>query len=149
MIAGRNRNTPAWGWSDNYADAVADAVADAYPDRALAIYQKRLAELLTHADRSAYQEAGALLQKIRPLLIASQRDSEWTDLIARLRTASPPPSVPRSARRARAKNGEGWRPLTPLPYNIRKHIVTWSINDEAVRRRRFLICLLIHFRSRR
>ena len=75
------------GWVlDTTCDRVADAVVKSHPERALEIYADGLNADLGPADPQAYDRAASYLKKMRPVLKRLGRESEWTELMQRLRT---------------------------------------------------------------
>jgi len=87
MRADRESATVYWNrYADSsYAERVADAVAKSRPERALEIHQEMLGQQLKHAHISAYESAAATLRKMRPILKALGRESEWKQLLADIR----------------------------------------------------------------
>jgi uncharacterized Zn finger protein len=77
-----------WGasWQNSYADRVAAAVASTHPERALKIYRRELESSLAHTGIAAYETCAAGLRKMRPILKALGRESEWTKLLTEIRT---------------------------------------------------------------
>jgi uncharacterized Zn finger protein len=86
MQAGQKpRGSIVWYGSSSYEDRVAAAVADTHPERSLAIYRQRVDEHLPHASASAYEAVAGYLRKMRPLLAALHRETEWDGLMANIR----------------------------------------------------------------
>jgi uncharacterized Zn finger protein len=76
-----------WGWSgEATADRVAEAVAKSHPERALEIYQRGLAQVLPHADFSAYESAAAYLRKMRPIMKSLGREADWKKSLVDIRS---------------------------------------------------------------
>ena len=68
-----------------YGDRVAAAVAESHPERALGIYRRELDGTLPQAHVSAYESAAGYLKKMRPVMKALGRESEWVALLADIR----------------------------------------------------------------
>jgi uncharacterized Zn finger protein len=82
-LAPRGR-TGSWRWDE--ADMrVARAVASTHPERAIEIYRAAAERLIDHAHPNAYADAGALLRRVREVLGASGRSSEWPKIVAQVR----------------------------------------------------------------
>ena len=71
--------------SDDAGLRVARAVASTHPERAIEIYHAAAEKLIERAKPDAYVEAGGLLRRVRDLLHASKRSSEWPAVLAELR----------------------------------------------------------------
>jgi uncharacterized Zn finger protein len=71
--------------SDNADLRVARGVSSAHPERAIEIYRTAAERLVERAKPDAYVEAGGLLRRVRDLLHASKRSSEWPAVLAELR----------------------------------------------------------------
>lgn len=75
-----------WSPLSEYPDRVAEAVAHSHPDRSLEIYRGRLSENLNEAKKSAYETVVAYLRKMRTIMKTLDRENEWHDLIADIRS---------------------------------------------------------------
>jgi len=64
---------------------VARAVASTHPERAIEIYRAAAERLIERAHPNAYAEAGGLLRRVREILDASGRSSEWPAILAEVR----------------------------------------------------------------
>lgn len=80
-----HRGGMSWYGSGGYGDQVAAAVAKSHPERSLAIYRQRMDDHLPHASSSAYESVADYLRKMRPILQALHRESEWDGLLAEIR----------------------------------------------------------------
>ena len=65
---------------------VAEAVAQERPDAALAIYLRRVEDLIEYRGRENYQIAAVLLSRMRAIYDEQDRFEEWRTLIDRLRS---------------------------------------------------------------
>ncbi len=70
---------------DTTADRVAAAVAKSHPERALAIYQHGLEQVLPHADFSAYESAGVYLGRMRPIMKSLGHEADWKMALVEIR----------------------------------------------------------------
>jgi uncharacterized Zn finger protein len=78
--------TPSpWFGHDGYADRVAAAVSESHPERALAIYRKKVDDNLQRAHISAYESVAAYLRKMRPLLKRLHQEDEWNNILTDIR----------------------------------------------------------------
>ena len=82
-LAPRGR-TGSWR-SDDAERRVARAVASTHPERAIVIYRAAAERLIDRAHPTAYAEAGGLLRRVREILDASGRPSEWREIVAEVR----------------------------------------------------------------
>jgi len=71
--------------SDDAELRVARAVAAIHPERAIEIYRAAAERLIDRAHPKAYAEAGGLLRRVREVLDASGRASEWPEFLAGVR----------------------------------------------------------------
>jgi uncharacterized Zn finger protein len=71
--------------SDDSELRVARAVASTHPERAIGIYRAAEERLIDRAHPNAYAEAGGLLRRVREILDASGRSSEWPEIVAEVR----------------------------------------------------------------
>jgi uncharacterized Zn finger protein len=86
MSAGqKHRGGGSWYGSGGYGDQVAVAVTESHPERSLAIYRQRVDDHLPHASASAYEAVAGYLRKMRPILQALHRETEWNGLLADIR----------------------------------------------------------------
>jgi uncharacterized Zn finger protein len=78
----KERKRPEWETQDDYTSRVADAIAEAHPERALGLYRELIAALIkaTH-----YESAAPFLERVRDLLVARGRQSDWATYLAGLR----------------------------------------------------------------
>ncbi len=82
-LAPRGR-TGLWR-SDDAELRVARAVGSTHPERALEIYRAAAERLIDRGHPNAYAEAGGLLRRVREILDASGRSSEWPEIVAEVR----------------------------------------------------------------
>jgi uncharacterized Zn finger protein len=75
----------AWNGPDYRADSVAEAVAKSHPDRAIAIYRKRVEQNLGQASVGAYETVASYLRKLKPIMHSIGRDQEWKQTIEEIR----------------------------------------------------------------
>lgn len=75
-----------WSPLSEYSDRVAQAVIDSHPQRSLEIYRQRVHDNLSHAKKSAYETVVFYLRKMKPIFKVLERESEWRQLIADIRT---------------------------------------------------------------
>jgi len=71
--------------SDDAELRVARAVASTHPQRAIEIYRRAAERIIVRAHPDAYAEAGGLLRRVREILDASGRSSEWPEILAGVR----------------------------------------------------------------
>jgi len=85
LSAGKNRS-PWEGYAHGCRpEEVADAMATTHPDRALAIYQQQVDDLLAGKNPGTYYTAASYLKKMRSILTQHGRAGEWAPLLARVR----------------------------------------------------------------
>lgn len=75
----------AWNGPDYRADSVAEAVAKSHPDRAIAIYRKRVEQNLGQASVGAYETVASYLRRLRPIMHSIGREQEWKQSIEEIR----------------------------------------------------------------
>ena len=71
--------------SDDAELRVARSVASTHPERAIEIYRAAAERLIDRANPNAYAEAGSMLRRVREILEASGRSSEWPETLAEVR----------------------------------------------------------------
>jgi len=79
------RGRPSFWRSDDAGLRVARAVASTHPERAVDIYHAAAERLIERAKPDAYVEAGGFVRRVRELLHASKRSSEWPAVLTELR----------------------------------------------------------------
>lgn len=67
------------------SDRVAKAIAAAHPQRALAIYRRKLDSHLKQANTSAYETCAACLRNMRPIFKTLDQEDHWNELLADVR----------------------------------------------------------------
>lgn len=72
-------------WQDHQGETVAAAVQETHPDAALAIWKRIAKSQIAMTKPSAYQMAGACLEKMKPVYQRTGRLAEWERLLSELR----------------------------------------------------------------
>ena len=73
-----------WGWAD-LEIKVAKAAEAVRPNAALGIYTRRAESLIQTGGRASYQEACALLKRVKAIRAAAGQGDEWGAYVAALR----------------------------------------------------------------